>query len=826
MTRFRSVVSSFPLSSLLIGASVACAAPSLPADGFIENEVPFIRSAMVFEAGGKPNRTRRGVILPIGHGHWACFDPDLLRWSAIWKPEAGTPPISYDSMAAISFPDEKAKASKPPELRGKLRYSSAEAAGIATGNKIGPDPRSNFLIDSKTPIGPLPREFGEWVGISLCGKEPIIRYKVGTTQISERIIADERGHIQRILQVGPSPTALTLQLFSKRFRSVGAEATVKGDTLHISSSKKQRNILVSDLEQAPNKFKSIGPIQPATPVFSETTSVTHPKAKINGPFTVRNLTLPKVKRPIRPTDLAFLSSGVALLCTFDGDIWRIENLDTAKSKWTRVASGIFEPMSIATNKNDQIFVLGRDQITELIDINGDGFFDSFKCASDHFLQTLHTRDYATSLEIEPDGSFLIAKGGINQYGKGKYSEVAEHRGTILRIDPESDTVEILADGLRLPYVGLRNDGSVFASDQQGHHIPSTPIHQLEHKRPYLGFAPTDFRSKKEPSEPLFYYPYQANRSAAAFTSTTEKAFSDLANTFLQVSWNGRLFGIATPKVGQAFSWNLPLQLDFPTLNGAVHPISGRLYVVGLGISGYKPTTPNLLGLASIEQTYPIPTPNALDVSGDRITVRLNRPLATDETIIPGSPALRLFNIKRTRKYGSGHYRWDGKPGEQQFQPTAFQLSKDRTQLSLEFDLLRKSDILDLNLSVSSGNITVPLHIFSRPDHLQEASSSDLIKIAEAEKNKPKLTTGDPAKGEQLFTQFSCVGCHSLTDEKLTGPPLKSLASKSTEKEIRESIINPTAKITEGYPPSMPSFEGVIPPQDLEHLISFLMTLKE
>ena len=808
------------------GGAVSNPSTSIPDGEFLENKTPSLRSALVFKVDKAPNRTRRGVILPLGHSLWACFDPDLLRWSAVWRAPSGEAPISYDSMAAVSFPAAKAKAKNPPEMRGALLHHTPEMLGASTGSKPGPDPRQTFLANSKTPVGPLPRKAGQWLGISLRGQTSVLHYRVGTTTISETIRATKEVAIQRCLQIGPNKNSLTFRLGSSEFKTDAKGATIRKNILHLAPSQQTREVFLSTSADAKQSKLQVPPAQAVTPIFPEIQTTSHPPAQPNGPFSVRNIALPSSGRPIRPTDLAFLSNGTALLCTLDGDIWRVEDLDGSKSTWTRVATGLFEPMSITITKDDRVFVLGRDQVTELVDSNDDGHVDIFRCATDAFHQTLHTRDYATSLEMTPDGSFLIAKGGIHNYGNGIYDEISAHRGAILRISPDGATTKVLADGLRLPYVGLNKEGNVFASDQQGNFVPSTPIHRLGDERPFLGFAPTDFRATKQAVEPLLYYPYQVNRSAAAFTTTSDQAFSDLANTFLQVSWNGRLFGIATPKTGQAFSWQLPVQFDFPTLNGATHPKSGRLYVVGLGISGYKPTTPKHLGLASVEQTRAIPTPAAVKVLDDAIEISFRRPLKPDETVIPGSPALRVFNIRRSSKYGSGHFKWDGKPGEHRFQPSTFALSPDRRTLRLSFGQISRSDVLDLQLVVSSGDLTTPLHLYTRPAHLNPASKADLASLARQAKEAPKLLPGDPIKGKPLFTQFACAGCHSLAEAKLIGPPLKGIATRQDKASLTQSILNPAAKITEGYPPSMPSFAGVLTPQELEHLLAYLLTLDD
>jgi cytochrome c2 len=789
---------------------------------FLEKETPFLRSALVIGEAKQANRVRRGVIIPLGHDHWACFDPDLLRWAAIWRAETGQAPLSYDSMAAISYPDAKAKAEKPPMLRGKVVHETAEIMGVSLGKDPASDPRPHVLTDGKTRVGPLPVAMGRFHGIALRGSQVVVVYQIGDTSIEESLRADAQGNIQRALRIGAHNQSLRFALGSDRFQTRSSGAIIRGNVVEIAAATQPREYLLFTAAQEPKPALAIPAAAPATPVFPKALTLKNPTAKVVAPFALRDFGFPTTKRAIRPVDIAFFANGDAILSTLDGDIWKISGLDAAESTWRRIATGLYEPMAVAIDTKQRLFVLGRDQITELIDSNGDHHIDLFRCASDAFFQTLHTRDFSTSMAIEADGSFLIAKGGIDKEGGKGFIEQSTHRGAILRISPDGRSITSIAQGLRMPFVGLRQDGAVFASDQQGNEIPSTPIHRIFTGKPHLGFSPTNFDKIPRITEPLLYYPYQSNRSAAGFATTSAKAFPELGELFVQVSWNGRLFPILTPKSGQAFSWMLPLQLDFPSLKAATHPQSGRLYVTGIGISGYVPTTPQTMGLASIETAATFPAPVAVEVSQDAIVVQFHRALHADESLTPAS--LRLFDIQRTRSYGSGHILWNKKPGEHQFPPKSFALSADRRTLRIEYPLLRRSDVMDLQLNFTSPSHTFPLHLYSRPQHLPAADARDLQLVLE--KSAAALTPGDATAGKAIFTRYACNGCHSLAGEKLTGPPLQDVATRHNAATLRQSILEPAATIAPGYPPSMPSFQGVIPAQDLEHLIAYLLTLKK
>jgi cytochrome c oxidase subunit 2 len=91
-----------------------------------------------------------------------------------------------------------------------------------------------------------------------------------------------------------------------------------------------------------------------------------------------------------------------------------------------------------------------------------------------------------------------------------------------------------------------------------------------------------------------------------------------------------------------------------------------------------------------------------------------------------------------------------------------------------------------------------------------------------------------ARGEQLFQQLGCVGCH-LNDGSGRGPSLvgkygaqETLANGTTvvvdDTYIRESILTPQNKLVAGYGPVMPTFQGLVNEQGLMSLIEFIKSL--
>jgi putative membrane-bound dehydrogenase-like protein len=61
------------------------------------------------------------------------------------------------------------------------------------------------------------------------------------------------------------------------------------------------------------------------------------------------------------------------------------------------------------------------------------------------------------------------------------------------------------------------------------------------------------------------------------------------------------------------------------------------------------------------------------------------------------------------------------------------------------------------------------------------------------------TRGDVARGEQLFTQTGCNGCHTVrADEPLKGPYLGTIANTYRRRELAEAILIPDKTLAQGF----------------------------
>jgi cytochrome c oxidase subunit II len=91
------------------------------------------------------------------------------------------------------------------------------------------------------------------------------------------------------------------------------------------------------------------------------------------------------------------------------------------------------------------------------------------------------------------------------------------------------------------------------------------------------------------------------------------------------------------------------------------------------------------------------------------------------------------------------------------------------------------------------------------------------------------------QGASLFKRFGCETCHGAGGTS-QGPSLAGLFGKTVklqegttvtadENYIRESILDPRAKIVAGYQPIMPTFKGLVSEEGLLQLIAYIKSLE-
>lgn len=106
------------------------------------------------------------------------------------------------------------------------------------------------------------------------------------------------------------------------------------------------------------------------------------------------------------------------------------------------------------------------------------------------------------------------------------------------------------------------------------------------------------------------------------------------------------------------------------------------------------------------------------------------------------------------------------------------------------------------------------------------------------KTQAAPATGSPVDmGKQLYQTKGCSACHTVDGSPSVGPTWKGVYGmlvplsngqkvKADENYIRESILVPGAKIVQGFPNVMPTFQGTLKDQEIDALIAYIKSLGE
>ena len=415
---------------------------------------------------------------------------------------------------------------------------------------------------------------------------------------------------------------------------------------------------------------------PAAWTTTVTTNVTS-SGKSTDPFMVDVLQVPNSNpwaAQLRCTGVDFFADGSIAVCTWDGDIWKVtEQADVAaestdiKSKltWKRIASGLFQPLGIKIVQ-DQIYVTCRDQLARLHDLNADGEIDFYECFNNDQQVTEHFHEFAMGLQRDDQGNFYYAKSA-----RHALKAIVPHHGTLLKVSPDGQQTEIVANGFRAANgVCLNPDGSFFVTDQEGHWNPKNRINLVRpnpHGAPrfygnMFGYSSVTDSSNAAMEQPLCWITNDFDRSPGELLWVDSAKWGALDGSLLEMSYGtGRIFLVMQEKVGELTQGGmiaLPIP-DFPTgvMRGRFHPQNGHLYACGMFAWAGNAQQPG--GFYRLRKTdAPLRLPAQLHTSKTGIDLKFLVHLLP-ESVTRDNVSVKVWSLERTANYGSKHI--DEKP---------------------------------------------------------------------------------------------------------------------------------------------------------------------
>ncbi len=190
----------------------------------------------------------------------------------------------------------------------------------------------------------------------------------------------------------------------------------------------------------------------------------------------------------------WLPDGRMIVCCWEpmGGVYVLEGAETgdpAKIEVRRIAAGLAEPLGIRV-VNGRIFVLQKQELTELIDRDGDGAIDEYRTVADGWGVTSNFHEFAFGLVFKDGAFYATLATAINPGGASTHPQNPD-RGKVVKIDPDG-RYELIAHGLRTPNgIGLGVHGEIFVTDNQGDWLP---VSKVVHVSPgaFFGSRSVDF----------------------------------------------------------------------------------------------------------------------------------------------------------------------------------------------------------------------------------------------------------------------------------------------------------------------------------------------
>ncbi len=396
-------------------------------------------------------------------------------------------------------------------------------------------------------------------------------------------------------------------------------------------------------------------------------------------------------------DHDFLPNGDGVICTIMGEVWTVSGLDEKLEhlRWRRFATGLNQALGLRV-VDGLIYVLGRDQITRLHDLNGDGEADFYECFSNAFTTS-------------PGGHDYIA--GLQRDAAGNWYSVSANQG-LFRLSPDGKQAEIIATGFRNPNgVGLSADGTLTIPCQEGNWTPASQVCLIHPGERGLFFGFGGPRPGVQTTPPLLYLPRGLDNSTGGQCFVDSDRWGLPRGTLLSTSWGTGSSLLVLPEivdgVSQAAAVQLPAEFRSGAHRGRFNPHDGQFYISGC--QGWGSYTPDDGCFQRLRWTgAPVQMPLEFHARDNGLLLRFAQPLDRSVSEHAGSHFAQTWNYRYASSYGSPEFsvHWPDTPGHDPLEITGTHVLADGYTLFVEIPQLQPVNQLHLHLHV--GGLPVDL----------------------------------------------------------------------------------------------------------------------
>ena len=695
--------------------------------------------------------TAKGIAIKIGTREEPAtmlFDTELLRVTAFW------------TGGFIEF----------PRGRGGLEGQTRQAGRLLFGTKYGPGWVEKSVTEDlrQNHQGHLPAGLAKWRGLYLNGEHVTLSYTVGPAAILETPGTDKRGgHLvvtrtfstsglaqetallivdvpggkgsvdadgvgaiefgEGVLLVGvlgaPKPARLEVVEDGRVKLMLPPLAAKTTFQIALWGGAKSQRLSNADLLKPSTAMPDPAALAKPGPARWGAALETRGKLGAEEPYALDEITLPDpnpYKSWLRPGGHDFFPNGDAAVVNCSGDVWLVSGLDDKLEhvKWKRFATGLFQPLGCKI-VGGKVYVLGRDQITRLHDLDNDGEADFYECFNNDCVVTDNYHEFALDLETDSAGSFYYTKGS-----PWTPTNFSPHQGTVLRVSKDGAKLEVIATGLRAPNgLGIGPKDFLTCSDNQGHWIPANRINIIK-RGGFYGMVPaahktlhfraadgTEFDANPSKAEDRQKYKneFWGNARSPIPTDGDDPPLVWLPNTIdnspgdeVWVSggkwgpWEGRmlhlsygrcaLFGVAMETVeGVAQGAVIRFPFKFPSgiMRSRFSPKDGQLYVSGLNV--WQSDAAKFGCFNRVRYTgKPVTMAQEVKVLKDGLQIGFSGPLDAASATDAQNYSVERWNYQWTGNYGSPDIKpSDGKLGKDLVLIEKISISPDKKTVTLQ-----------------------------------------------------------------------------------------------------------------------------------------------
>lgn len=671
----------------------------------------------------------KGLVVKLGEHDegYVCYDTDTQRMAAAWTG-------GFLNLRLTNIGSYKGDKTGAAEVAGEVQFSTASGPGAVSGSDFA-DPRPEGA-------GPLPHVKARFKGFYLHGQQVILSYQVEGCDVLESASLAKSGSgpvFIRSFTVAPAEKPLSIRLadamdgkalpgasLSLLAPSVGATIEAAEGKMLVLRLPPHRGLLHCSIALAgsgasltPAQLKAVQPApSDLTPLchggparWPQAITLAGSVAPSTVAYVVDTIPVPEAnpwKSWMRISAFDFFADGRAAVATLNGDVWIVSGLNAGLEKvvWKRFAVGLYEPLGLKI-VHDVIYVHGRNQITRLHDLNGDGEADFYECFNSD--RTLYPSYHAFAFDLQTDshGNFYYVVGG-NQLGSKR-----DWHAALFRVAPDGSKTETVATGFRAPNgMAIGPHDEIVVGDNQGHWIPSSKISLVKPGGFYGHVADPriDPKAPAPPSydQPLCWIPMTLDNSSGGEVWVTSGKWGPYEGHLLHTSYGkSSLMAVLEEKVDgvtQGGVVTFPVKFASGIMRARFDPQDGQLYVAGL--RGWQSNASKDGCFQRVRYTgQALHLPTGLHVQKEALAISFDTPLDTAAANDEGNFSIEQYEYKWWSTYGSPDLSiaHPGQKGRDRVEVTGAKLSPDGKTVTLSVPGLRPVMQMEIKLHLRAGD---------------------------------------------------------------------------------------------------------------------------